>query len=111
MDRTLDAFGWPLGGARNRGELRGSRISDRIETVLNEGLPVGETSKTKNNSMAGRKSRSNSKNGAAFPARERLLWIYRTMMRIRRFEEAAEEAFRNAHMRGALHFYIGEERG
>ena len=59
--------------------------------------------------MAARKSQSNSKNGAAFPARDKLLWIYGTMMRIRRFEEAAEEAFRNARMRGALHFYIGEE--
>ena len=38
-----------------------------------------------------------------------LHWIYRTMRRIRRFEESAEEAFRAAKMRGALHFYIGEE--
>ena len=36
-------------------------------------------------------------------------WIYQTMRRIRRFEETAEEAFKAAKMRGALHFYIGEE--
>ena len=35
--------------------------------------------------------------------------MYRTMRRIRRFEETAEVAYRAAKMRGALHFYIGEE--
>ena len=59
--------------------------------------------------MAGNTSQSSSENGAVSLARDKLLWIYRAMMRIRRFEEAAEEAFRNARMRGALHFYIGEE--
>ena len=39
----------------------------------------------------------------------KLGWIYLIMRRIRRFEETAEEAFRAAKMRGALHFYIGEE--
>ena len=41
--------------------------------------------------------------------KDRLVWMYRTMRRIRQFEGAAEEAFRAAKMRGALHFYIGEE--
>ena len=59
--------------------------------------------------MAENASQSGSENGAVSLSREKLLWIYRAMMRIRRFEEAAEEAFRNARMRGALHFYIGEE--
>ena len=54
-------------------------------------------------------SQSGSQNGAVTLSRDKLLWIYQAMMRIRRFEEAAEEAFRNARMRGALHFYIGEE--
>ena len=40
---------------------------------------------------------------------DQLRWIYLIMRRIRRFEETAEEAFRAAKMRGALHFYIGEE--
>ena len=40
---------------------------------------------------------------------ERLREIYRIMVRIRQFEEAAEAAFRAAKMRGALHFYSGEE--
>ncbi len=39
----------------------------------------------------------------------KLAWVYLIMRRIRRFEETAEEAFRAAKMRGALHFYIGEE--
>ncbi len=41
--------------------------------------------------------------------KDQLVWMYRTMRRIREFEQAAEEAFRAAKMRGALHFYIGEE--
>ena len=40
---------------------------------------------------------------------DQLRWIYRIMRSIRRFEETAEEAFLAAKMRGALHFYIGEE--
>ena len=43
------------------------------------------------------------------PGKEMLEWMYRTMARIRRFEEAADRAFQAARMRGALHFYIGEE--
>ena len=39
----------------------------------------------------------------------KLRWIYLIMRRIRRFEETAEQAFLAAKMRGALHFYIGEE--
>ncbi len=40
---------------------------------------------------------------------EQLESIYRSMRRIRRFEEAAGDAYRAAKMRGALHFYIGQE--
>ena len=43
------------------------------------------------------------------PGKEMLEWMYRTMVRIRLFEEAADRAFQAARMRGALHFYIGEE--
>lgn len=43
------------------------------------------------------------------PGRDQVLKMYRLMMKIRRFEETAEEMFRQARMRGALHFYIGEE--
>lgn len=59
--------------------------------------------------MTARKSRSASENTSELPPRDMLVWMYHTMRRIRRFEEAAEVAFRNARMRGALHFYIGEE--
>jgi TPP-dependent pyruvate/acetoin dehydrogenase alpha subunit len=41
--------------------------------------------------------------------KDQFRYIYLTMRRIRRFEESAEEAYRAAKMRGALHFYIGEE--
>ncbi|MXY13618.1 MAG: hypothetical protein F4Y46_06390, partial [Chloroflexi bacterium] len=43
------------------------------------------------------------------PGRETVLGMYQRMMLIRRFEEVAEDMFRQARMRGALHFYIGEE--
>ncbi len=47
--------------------------------------------------------------GRMLPARGTLVTMYRQMVRIRRFEETAEEMFKQARMRGALHFYIGEE--
>ena len=40
---------------------------------------------------------------------EQLGAIYRSMRRIRRFEEVAGDAYLAAKMRGALHFYIGQE--
>ncbi len=43
------------------------------------------------------------------PGRQRLRSMYRTMKRIRLFEEAADRAFQSARMIGELHFYIGEE--
>lgn len=45
----------------------------------------------------------------ALPGRDTVLGMYHRMMLIRRFEEVAEDMFRQARMRGALHFYIGEE--
>ena len=56
-----------------------------------------------------RSSRATSNGNLAGLDKERLLWMYRTMRRIRRFEETAEVAYQAAKMRGALHFYIGEE--
>ena len=57
-----------------------------------------------------RRSAAASSNGKlAGYDKERLLSMYRTMRRIRRFEETAELAYQAAKMRGALHFYIGEE--
>ena len=53
-------------------------------------------------------SRSNKK-ARKLPLLDMLEWMYRTMKRIRLFEEAAERAFKAARMRGALHFYSGEE--
>lgn len=41
--------------------------------------------------------------------KERLLQMYHTMRRIRRFEETAEELYRRGTVVGLLHLYIGEE--
>ncbi|MBI3025657.1 MAG: thiamine pyrophosphate-dependent dehydrogenase E1 component subunit alpha [Candidatus Tectomicrobia bacterium] len=41
--------------------------------------------------------------------RERALWIYETMIRIRRFEERAIEVFQAGELPGFIHPYIGEE--
>lgn len=40
---------------------------------------------------------------------ERLLELYRTMLRIRRFEERVKELFLEARLYGSVHLYIGEE--
>src|ERR1700680_347767 len=40
---------------------------------------------------------------------ERLLAHYRTMARIRAFEEAAERAHQEGHVKGAVHLSIGQE--
>ena len=41
--------------------------------------------------------------------RERMLGHYRTMLRIRAFEEAAEQALKEGHVKGAIHLSIGQE--
>jgi len=41
--------------------------------------------------------------------RTRLLGIYETMVKIRRFEEKALELFERNELRGSVHLYIGEE--
>ena len=41
--------------------------------------------------------------------RASLAWMYRTMLRIRRFEERVKQLFRDARLRGSVHLYIGEE--
>ncbi len=41
--------------------------------------------------------------------RERMLGHYRTMVRIRAFEEAAEQALKEGHVKGAIHLSIGQE--
>jgi len=41
--------------------------------------------------------------------KERLIWIYKTMNRIRKFEEKALWLFENNLLRGSVHLYIGEE--
>ena len=41
--------------------------------------------------------------------RERMLGHYRTMLRIRAFEEAAEQALKDGHVKGAIHLSIGQE--
>ncbi len=41
--------------------------------------------------------------------KERLLWIYRKMQEIRKFEEKALELFEADKLRGSVHLYIGEE--
>jgi acetoin:2,6-dichlorophenolindophenol oxidoreductase subunit alpha len=41
--------------------------------------------------------------------KERLVWIYRKMNEIRKFEEKALELFEHDKLRGSVHLYIGEE--
>ncbi len=41
--------------------------------------------------------------------RERMLGHYRMMARIRAFEEAAEQALKDGHVKGAIHLSIGQE--
>ncbi len=43
------------------------------------------------------------------PDRDALIWMYTTMLRIRRFEAKVGELFREARLRGSVHLYIGEE--
>jgi pyruvate dehydrogenase E1 component alpha subunit len=43
------------------------------------------------------------------PEREILLKLYRDMLLLRRFEEAASQAYRDAKVPGFIHVYIGEE--
>lgn len=40
---------------------------------------------------------------------EKLLWMYKTMLTIRAFEEKAFDLFKRGLVRGSIHFYIGEE--
>lgn len=41
--------------------------------------------------------------------KERMIWIYKTMNQIRKFEEEALQLFENNKLRGSVHLYIGEE--
>lgn len=41
--------------------------------------------------------------------KEKLLWMYRTMVRIRRFEERVKEEFAKGRIPGFVHLYAGEE--
>jgi len=41
--------------------------------------------------------------------KEKLLWMYRTMVKIRKFEEKIEELFFGAELPGFVHLYIGQE--
>jgi pyruvate dehydrogenase E1 component alpha subunit len=41
--------------------------------------------------------------------KERLVWIYEMMNKIRKFEEKALHLFENNKLRGSVHLYIGEE--
>jgi pyruvate dehydrogenase E1 component alpha subunit len=41
--------------------------------------------------------------------KERLIWIYKKMHEIRKFEETALKLFENDKLRGSVHLYIGEE--
>src|SRR5579859_206431 len=43
------------------------------------------------------------------PDRDTMIWMYTTMLRIRRFEAKVGELFRDARLRGSVHLYIGEE--
>ena len=63
------------------------------------------TAKAKTGSSSSRSK----KKARKLPPRDMLEWMYRTMKRIRLFEDAADRAFKSARMRGALHFYSGEE--
>ncbi len=42
-------------------------------------------------------------------AKEKLIWIFRTMTRIRRFEEHVAREFADGNIPGSVHLYIGEE--
>ncbi len=42
-------------------------------------------------------------------AKEKLIWMYRTMTRIRRFEERVAREFADGNIPGSVHLYIGEE--
>jgi len=42
-------------------------------------------------------------------AKEKLLWMFRTMVRIRRFEERVAREFADGNIPGSVHLYIGEE--
>jgi len=42
-------------------------------------------------------------------AKEKLLWMFRTMVRIRRFEEHVAREFADGNIPGSVHLYIGEE--
>lgn len=41
--------------------------------------------------------------------KERMIWIYKTMNQIRRFEEKALRLFEENKLRGSVHLYIGQE--
>ncbi|MBR3842582.1 MAG: thiamine pyrophosphate-dependent dehydrogenase E1 component subunit alpha [Christensenellaceae bacterium] len=41
--------------------------------------------------------------------KERMVWIYKTMNQIRKFEEEALRLFESNKLRGSVHLYIGEE--
>jgi len=41
--------------------------------------------------------------------REKLIWMFRTMVRIRRFEERVAREFAEGNIPGSVHLYIGEE--
>ncbi|HEY51569.1 MAG TPA: thiamine pyrophosphate-dependent dehydrogenase E1 component subunit alpha [Dehalococcoidia bacterium] len=42
-------------------------------------------------------------------AKEKLIWMFRTMTRIRRFEERVAREFADGNIPGSVHLYIGEE--
>ncbi len=42
-------------------------------------------------------------------AKEKLIWMFRTMIRIRRFEEHVAREFADGNIPGSVHLYIGEE--
>ena len=43
------------------------------------------------------------------PSEDRMLWMYRKMVEIRQFEEAAGTLYQSGQLPGFLHLYIGEE--
>ncbi len=43
------------------------------------------------------------------PSKEQMLWMYRKMVEIRQFEEAAGTLYQSGQLPGFLHLYIGEE--
>ena len=46
---------------------------------------------------------------STLPDSEQMLWMYRTMVKIREFEEAAGRLAEQAKIPGAVHLYVGEE--